>query len=73
MKEGMETVDVSGVRWQVVYEWCPYEKGTFDSPPVEAEFYVTKILLNGDEWQDMMTEKAIQYFTGLAKSKWEAE
>lgn len=69
MSEWTETVEVSGVKWEVTFEYTPSVAATHTDPASPEELYPVSIKLNGEEWIDDLTEKAAMWFASLAAMK----
>ena len=69
MSEWTETVEVSGVKWEVTFEYTPGVAATHTDPASPEELYPLSIKLNGDEWIDDFTESIGMWFAEQAKAK----
>ena len=69
MSQWTETVEVSGVKWEVTFEYTPGAAATHTDPEVPEELYPVSIKLNGDEWLDDITHDTAMWFAEQAKAK----
>ena len=69
MSEWTETVEVSGVKWEVTFEYAPGVAATHTDPEALEQLYPVSIKLNGDEWIADFTESIAMWFAEQAKAK----